>query len=143
MANDDQAMLKLLKDELAFLDRDDFGHSVSAPLPESAFHESQTCIDSNEAAGTGPCVACHLIDFVAHDHHSEVLPCRFIALNEAGETIEHLEAQGNQAKLDATLKEWLKAKIKEIEGRESKPDVQRRVWSTDFSRDLPKRMKPD
>ncbi len=37
------------------------------------------------------------------------------ALNEAGETIEDLEAQGDQAKLEATLKLWMKARIKQIE----------------------------
>jgi hypothetical protein len=36
-------------------------------------------------------------------------------LNEAGETIKDLEAQGNQAKLEATLKQWMKARIQQIE----------------------------
>ena len=123
MAKNDQAMLKLLKDELAFLNQSEYGRSVSAPLPQSAFQDSQSCINPDEAGGTSPCVECHLIDFVAHDHHAEVLPCRFIALNEAGDTIEHLEAQGNQATLDATLKEWLKAKIKEIEDEGAKREA--------------------
>ena len=126
MAKNDRAILELLKDELTLLEQGNYGRSISAPLPESAFHDTQTCINSNEAAGTRPCVECHLIDFVAHDHHSEVLPSRFIALNEAGETIEHLEAQGNQAKLDATLKEWLKAKIMQIENDRAKPEVKKR-----------------
>jgi hypothetical protein len=37
-------------------------------------------------------------------------------LNDAGETIEDLEAEGNQTKLESTLKQWMRAKIKEIEG---------------------------
>jgi len=130
MAKNDRAMLELLKDELTFLEQADYGRSVSAALPESAFHNTQTCLNSQEAALTRPCVECHLIDFVAHDHHSAVLPNRFIALNDAGETIEHLEAQGNQAKLDATLKEWLKAKIMQIENDGPKPEERKR--STDW-----------
>jgi len=64
-----------------------------------------------------------LIDFVADEHHSEEVPCHFIALNDAGETIEDLEAQGNQAKLDATLKQWIRAKIKQIEEEGGRTDL--------------------
>jgi len=39
-------------------------------------------------------------------------------LNDAGETIEDLEARGNQAKLEATVKQWMRTKIKEIEDEE-------------------------
>ena len=46
---------------------------------------------------------------------SEDVPCHFIALNEAGETIEDLEAVGNQAKLETTLEQWMTTKIKQIE----------------------------
>jgi hypothetical protein len=53
-----------------------------------------------------------LCDCLARVDHD---PCHFIALNEAGETIEDLEAQDNQSKLEATLKRWMKTKIKQIE----------------------------
>jgi hypothetical protein len=36
-------------------------------------------------------------------------------LSEAGETIEDLEAEDNEAKLERKVKDWLRAKIKEIE----------------------------
>ncbi|HSP63779.1 MAG TPA: hypothetical protein VLQ90_12400, partial [Pyrinomonadaceae bacterium] len=64
---------------------------------------------------TNPCNECQLIDFVTNEHRSEEVPCHFIALNEAGETIMDLEAQGDQAKLEATLKQWMKTKISQIE----------------------------
>jgi hypothetical protein len=38
-------------------------------------------------------------------------------LNEAGETIEDLEARDNQAYLERTLKQWMRSKIKQIEER--------------------------
>jgi hypothetical protein len=43
------------------------------------------------------------------------VPCHFIPLNDAGETIEDLEAQENQAKLERTLMQWMRTKIKDIE----------------------------
>jgi hypothetical protein len=56
-----------------------------------------------------------LIDFVVPEHLIEAIPCHHIPLNEAGETIEDLELEGNQAKLEKKIKEWLRARIKEIE----------------------------
>jgi hypothetical protein len=116
MARDDRDILELLKEELAFLEQGGYGRSVRTPwLPKSAFQDSLTCINYADPNRTRPCNECHLIDFVAREHHSEAVPCHYIALNEAGQTIEDLEAEGNQAKLEATLKEWMKGKIKQIE----------------------------
>ncbi len=123
MAKDDRAILELLKDELAFIEQGGYGRSVRTPwLPKSAFQDSLTCINYSDPARTRPCDECHLIDFVANEHHSEKVPCHFIALNDAGETIEDLEAQDNQAKLEATLKQWMRAKIKQIEDEGAKSE---------------------
>jgi hypothetical protein len=43
------------------------------------------------------------------------VPCHFIPLNADGETIEDLELQDNQAKLEREVKAWLRARIKQIE----------------------------
>ena len=50
------------------------------------------------------------------------MPCHFIPLNESGETIDNLESEDNQQKLEEALKAWLRAKIK----GESKP----RAWQS-------------
>jgi hypothetical protein len=52
---------------------------------------------------------------VDEEHKAEQVPCHFIPLNEAGETIEDLEAEFNQPKLEANLKRWITGKIAEIE----------------------------
>jgi hypothetical protein len=116
MAMDDRDILELLKEELAFVEQGGYGRSVRTPwLPKSAFQDSLTCINYADPDRPNPCNECHLIDFVTKEHRSEEVPCHFIALNEAGETIKDLEAQGDQAKLEATLKQWMKAKINQIE----------------------------
>jgi hypothetical protein len=43
------------------------------------------------------------------------VPCHFIPLNTDGETIEDLEMQDNQAKLEREVRQWLRARIKQIE----------------------------
>ena len=116
MTKDDRDILELLKDELAFIKQGGYGRSVRTPwLPKSAFEDSLTCINFGDQHRAHPCNECHLIDFVANEHRPEKVPCHLIALNEAGDTIEDLEAQGNQAKLEATLKHWAQATIKQIE----------------------------
>ena len=116
MPKDDRDILELLKEELAFLEQGGYGRSVRTPwLPKSAFQDSLTCINFADPKRTHPCNECHLIDFVSQEHRAAEVPCHFIALNEAGETIEDLEAQGNQPKLEATLKQWMKTKIQQIE----------------------------
>ena len=116
MTKDDRDILELLKDELTFIEQGGYGRSVRTPwLPKSAFEDSLTCINFGYQDRAHSCNECHLIDFVPDEHHPEKVPCHFIALNEAGETIEDLEAQDNQSKLEATLKGWMKARIKQIE----------------------------
>jgi hypothetical protein len=43
------------------------------------------------------------------------VPCHFIPLNTDGDTIEDLEFQDNEAKLEREVSAWLRARIKEIE----------------------------
>jgi hypothetical protein len=123
MANkDDRDILELLKEELAFVEQGGYGRSVRTPwLPKSAFQDSLTCINYADPNRTHPCNECHLIEFVGNEHLFEGVACHFITLNEAGETIEDLEAEGNQAKLEATLKQWMRSKIKQIEERRAFP----------------------
>jgi hypothetical protein len=99
MVKDDRDILELLKEELAFVEQGGYGRSVRTPwLPKSAFEDSLTCANYADPERTSPCNECQLIDFVASEHRSEGVPCHFIGLNEAGETIEDLETQCNQAK---------------------------------------------
>lgn len=116
MAKDDRDILELLKEELAFVEQGGYGRSVRTPwLPKSAFQDSLTCINYADPNHSRPCTECHLIDFVGSEQLSKEVPCHFIALNEGGETIEDLETQDNQAKLEATLKEWMRSTIRQIE----------------------------
>ena len=112
----DSDILEMLKSELAFIEQGGYGRSVRTPwLPKSVFQDSLTCINYSDPNRTEPCSACQLTKFVSAEHQSEDIPCHFIALNDAGETIEDLEAQDNQAKLEATLKQWMRTMIEEIE----------------------------
>ena len=47
------------------------------------------------------------------------VPCRFIKLNEAGETIDSLYRYGNHDELEAALTKWLKDAIQKLETEKS------------------------
>ena len=116
MSNDERDILELLKEELDFIEKGGYGRSVRTPWkPKSAFQDSLTCVNYGYPYRAHPCNECHLLDFVSPEHHGKEVPCHYIPLNEDGETIEDLEAEGNQAKLERKVRGWLCARIKEIE----------------------------
>ena len=127
MAKDDRDILELLKDELDFIEKGGYARSVHTPWqPKSAYQDSLTCINYGYLHRAHPCNECHLLDFVSPEHHSEQVPCHLIPLNEAGETIEELELEDNQAKVERTLKQWLRNKISKIEAERADQAASRR-----------------
>ena len=116
MAKDERDMLELLKSELDFIEKGGYGRSVRTPWKAtSPFRDSLTCVNYALPEKAHPCNECHLIDFVPSDKQGKELPCHAIPLNAAGDTVESLENEDNQAKLEEALKEWMRAKIKELE----------------------------
>ena len=116
MAKDDRDILELLKDELSFIEQGGYGRSVRTPWKHtSTFQDSLTCINYGYPYRAHPCSECHLIAFVDSEHQRTAIPCHHIPLNEAGETIEDLEDAGNQAKLEHKVKDWLRARINQLE----------------------------
>jgi hypothetical protein len=121
MANDDRDILEVLNEELDFIEKGGYGRSVRTPWkPKSAFQDSLACINYGYPYRAHPCNECHLLDFVSPEHHSEEVPCHFIPLNEAGDTIEDLELGDNDAKLERKVEGWLRTKIGQIEEERSK-----------------------
>lgn len=119
MAKDERDILELLKTELDFIEKGGYGRSVRTPWrPTSSFRDSLTCVNYALPEKAHPCTECHLIEFVPRDKQDEEIPCHFIPLNAAGETVETLDT--NEPKLEEALKEWMREKIREIEAERAK-----------------------
>ncbi|MGZ8843176.1 MAG: hypothetical protein ACXW18_05905 [Pyrinomonadaceae bacterium] len=119
MAKDERDILELLKTELDFIEKGGYGRSVRSPWkPTSPFRDSLSCVNYALPEKAHPCTECHLIDFVPRGRENEEVPCHAIPLNAAGDTAEKLE--GDQGKLEAALKEWMRAKIAEIEAERAR-----------------------
>jgi hypothetical protein len=56
-----------------------------------------------------------LLDFVAPEHRSETVPCHHIPLDEAGDTIEELESEGSEYRMQNLVREWLRTQINQIQ----------------------------
>ena len=118
MTKDDRDLLDLLKDELTFINQGGYGRSVRTPwLPKSAFQDSLTCINYGYPYRAHPCNECQLLDFVAPEHQAEEVPCHFIPLTSRGETIEELEQENEQARIEILLRKWLQERIGELEAQ--------------------------
>ncbi|MFS8086260.1 MAG: hypothetical protein ACMG6H_11575 [Acidobacteriota bacterium] len=116
MSKDERDLLELLKTELAFIEQGGYGRSVKTPWKMTeAFRDSLTCVNYALPEKAHPCSECHLIDFVPRDKRKEELPCHAIPLNDAGDTVESLERENNQARLEEVLKGWMRKKIEGIE----------------------------
>jgi len=121
MANDERDVLEVLKEELDFIEKGGYGRSVRTPWREkSTFQDSLSCINYGYPYRAHPCSECHLLEFVSPEHRTEPVPCHFIPLNADGDTIQDLELQDNQPKLERQVIEWLRAEIKQIEQARAK-----------------------
>lgn len=115
MTLDQSHTLELLRDELDFIHKGGYGRSVRTPQQsKSMFRDSPTCLNYTYQERVHPCSECHLLQFVSPVHRTEAVPCHFIPLNSAGETIADLESQDNQAKLEREVSGWLRDRIKQI-----------------------------
>lgn len=124
MSKDDRDLLELLKMELDFIEKGGYGRSVRTPWKEtSPFRDSLSCVNYALPEKAHPCDECHLIDFVPENKRDELVPCHFIPLTDSGETVEDLDMEGNQSRMEEALKQWMRRKIAQIETARANGEV--------------------
>jgi hypothetical protein len=115
MLKDGRDVLELLKAELDYIEKGGYGRSVRTPWkPTSVFQDSLTCINFGYTYRAHPCEECVLHALVPPERRAEEVPCHHIALDAEGTTIEEVESEDNQQKLEEMVKTWLRAKIREV-----------------------------
>ena len=119
---DERDVLELLKAELDHIEKGGYGRSVRTPWrPTSVFQDSLTCLNYGFPYRAQPCSECFLDELVPPGEHAAAIPCHHIPLDAEGTTIEDIESEDNQQKLEEKVKAWLRAKIKEIEDERAMP----------------------
>jgi hypothetical protein len=116
MAQDEHEMLELLKFELKFVEDGGYGRSPRTPWrPPYIFEDSPSCPNLGDPARPHPCSECLLMKFVPDELQNQNWPCRFIPLNEKGDTIDDFYRCGTQLEMEEALAGWLRSQISRIE----------------------------
>jgi hypothetical protein len=115
-------LIRLLEAELDFLEAGGYASPAGQPGKERRiFDQSLVCINhwfvpGHESECHDDCV---LLQAVPEEHRTAGLPCHFIPLNSAGDTVAKLEAEGNREKLQAEVKDWLRRTIQRLKAGEN------------------------
>src|SRR5713101_6621794 len=115
MAHDEREMLELLRFELKFVEDGGYGRSPRTPWrPPYIFEDSPSCPNLGDPARPHPCSECLLMKFVPNALQNEKFPCRFIPLNENGETIDCFYRCGTQLEMEEALAGWLRSQNRRL-----------------------------
>ena len=116
MSSDKRDLLTVLKAELEFVERGGYRNTdLSAWRPQFIFQDSPTCLNSDPAKPPRPCSECVLNQLVPEDLRRRNIPCRYIPLNEQGETIDSFYRSGTREELESALRNWLRRTIQRLD----------------------------
>jgi hypothetical protein len=115
-------LIRLLEAELDVLEGGGAGSPAGhAGQERPVLYHSIVCINhwfvpGHESECHDDCV---LLQAVPPEHRKAGLPCHHIPLNDAGDTVAGLEAQGDREKLQAEVKGWLRRTIERLKAGEN------------------------
>ncbi len=113
---DKKEMIEKLKLEIKVIEKGGYNPSVREPRKEPRiFRDSVSCLNLGLEEKRDPCVQCFLIEFVPPEHRNAEEPCHYIPLNDRGDTVVSLEAEGDRERLQAELLGWLRFTITRLE----------------------------
>ena len=119
MAHKNLNILEILRFELRFLEEGGYARSSHAPWRAPyIFEDSPTCLNFKDSARSQPCSECRLLQLVPSDLREQDVPCRFIPLNDKGQTVDSLYRTGTQLEMAEALRAWLHREIRRIEGEQ-------------------------
>jgi hypothetical protein len=126
MAKDTRDLLNVLRSELAFIEKGGYRNTARAAWrPHFIFQDSPACLNFDTTQPPRPCSECILMQLVPEDSQKGKIPCRYIRLNERGETIDSFYRSGTQEELEAAVARWLKETIARLEQEEAEAEALR------------------
>ena len=122
MLRDRQTLLEKLRGELAFIESGGYRNPAHAEWrPQFMFEDSPTCLNRDPTQSRKPCSGCALVAFVPEGFAKKPVPCRYIPLNERGETVDSFYRTGTHEELEAAVVRWLKTTIDRLEQENEEP----------------------
>lgn len=125
--SDKRNLSEVLKSELEFLNNG--GYRKLSWRPLFIFEDSPTCPNFGHGERQQPCSECILMQLVPPERRHAKVPCRYIRLNERGDTIESLYRSGTREELESALRTWLTREIEKLENAHDTDNGQKtRNW---------------
>jgi len=122
MLKDERDLLDALKFERYFLAHGGYeGSRTASWRPMFIFEDSPTCMNFKAKENRRPCSECVLMHLVPFQRRFAKIPCRYIPLHEAGETLTSLYQYSDQNQIEETLGSWLQAAIHRLEEQRRVP----------------------
>ena len=115
MRKDKRDLLDVLKRELEFVEKGGYQDPRAAWRPQFMFQDSPTCLNLKSSKLPAPCIDCAMMQLVPADSQQKLFPCRYIPLNEQGETLDLLYRTGTQKEVETVFGDWLKTTIVRLE----------------------------
>ena len=103
--------LNVLTKELEFLESGGYRLQMGW-RPALVFEDSPTCPKLPHS--TCPNTQCALFDLVPAENRAQVVPCRHIPLNQAGETLQTMYQTATQEEIENAVRQWLRKTIEEV-----------------------------
>lgn len=116
MAQAKKDVLATLKAELAFVESGGYRAPLQAAWrPQFIFQDSPTCLNYRNLEKRLPCKQCALMEFVPNGFQQERFPCRYIPLDESGQTLDSLYRTGTEEETHEIVTKWLRNTIARLE----------------------------
>src|SRR5208282_2912366 len=112
MTDDKRDLLSVLKAELEFVEKGGYRNTAMAAWrPQFIFQDSPTCLNFDSRQPPKPCSDCVLMQVTPEDQQGKKVPCRYIPLNDKGETIDSFYRFGTRDELETAVRKWLRTTI--------------------------------
>lgn len=116
MGADPRKLIDVLKAELKFLESGGYAQrQESTWRAPFIFEDSPSCFRRHSTNDGASCGECALIALVPPEHRKNEVPCRFIPLDDAGETLDSFYRTSTQRELEWAMDKWLRSTISNLE----------------------------
>jgi len=116
MSTDDRNILDVLRAELNFLEKGGYGKPPRQPWRTPLiFEDSPACMNYDRQDHPEPCSECLLMQFVPPEAREKKVPCRFIPLTPAGDTLDSLYRWAEFYEVEDAMRNWLRTTIARLE----------------------------
>ena len=116
MGKDGRDLLTVLKAELEFVQKGGYRLTARSQWrPQFIFQDSPTCLNFDGTQMPQPCSNCVMSELAPPPMRDCKTPCRYIPLNDQGDTIDSLYRTATLEELETSLTNWLVATIQKLE----------------------------